>query len=66
MTFVLLITLLILFTLASGFFSLAFIAIFSLSAPEIKLYAQAPDPRKEKDRLFFFQTQRSTCYPSVL
>ena len=46
MTSALLILFLILFTIGSGFFSLAFISIFSLTAPEIKLYAQDPDKRK--------------------
>ena len=46
MTSFLLILLLILFTASSGFFSLAFIAIFSLSSPEVKLYSQDPDKRK--------------------
>jgi putative hemolysin len=40
------ITLLVVFTLASGFFSLALIAIFSLSTGEVKLYAQDTDERK--------------------
>lgn len=40
------ILLLFLFTLASSFFSLAFIAIFSLSPSEVKLFAQDPDKRK--------------------
>ncbi len=40
--------LLILFTFASGYFSLAFIALFSLSSPEVKLFAQDPDPRKRQ------------------
>lgn len=48
MTSALLALLLLLFTLASGFFSLAFIAIFSLSTSDIKLYAQDPDPRKKQ------------------
>lgn len=37
---------LIVFTLFSGYFSLALIAIFSLSSAEVKLYAQDPDKRK--------------------
>jgi putative hemolysin len=40
--------LLILFTIASSFFSLAFIALFSLSATEVKLYAQDEDPSKRQ------------------
>ncbi len=47
MTFFL-VTLLVLFTLASGFFSLAFIAIFSLSSSEIKSYSTDPDKRKRQ------------------
>ena len=46
MTTFLSITFLILFTLFSGYCSLALIAIFSLSAGEVKLYSQDPDKRK--------------------
>lgn len=38
---------LIVFTLFSGYCSLAFIAFFSLSTGEIKLFAQDPDKRKQ-------------------
>ena len=48
MTTTLIILLLLAFTIASSFFSLAFIAIFSLSATEVKLYAHDPDPRKRE------------------
>jgi putative hemolysin len=48
MTLFLLILFLILFTVASGFFSLAFIAIFSLPLPEVKAYAKDPDKRKQQ------------------
>jgi putative hemolysin len=39
-------TFLVLFTLFSGYFSLALIALFSLSPGELKLFAQDPDKRK--------------------
>jgi putative hemolysin len=50
---------LVFFTFVSGFLSLAFIAIFSLSTAEVKLYAQDPDPRKR-------QIHRLLCKPRDL
>ncbi len=47
MTTALYITLLVLFTLFSGYFSLALIALFSLSSTELKLFATDPDKRKQ-------------------
>jgi len=43
----LLICLLVAFTLLSGYFSLAQIALFSLSPSELKVYKVDPDPRKQ-------------------
>lgn len=48
MTTTFIILLLFVFILASSFFSLTFIAIFSLSATEVKLYAHDSDPRKRE------------------